>query len=105
MRPEIEALEKKVGTQLFYFADPDDDCDDDEAHRFLALDYVCHMIPDSPFVAYLAQVSGAPSLDALRHALRSPDAYSSEFRLFNSFLGPQVDHNLEFWMPAAGRSG
>jgi hypothetical protein len=90
MRPEIEVLEATVGTRLFHFKEPDDDLDDDECHRFLALDYVCHMLPASEFVAYLVEVSGAPSVDALRRALLAPSTYSADFRLYDSFLGPDV---------------
>lgn len=99
MRPQIEALEAAAGTRLFYFKQPDDELDDDQAHRFLALDYVCHMIPDSDYVAYLAEVSGAPSVAALRAALRAPDAYSPYFRLYYSFAGPQIGRRQDFCMP------
>jgi hypothetical protein len=87
MRPEIEVLEATVGTRLFHFAEPGDERDHDRGHRFLALDYVCHMIPDSDFVDYLVEVSGAPSVEALRAALRTPAAYSPDFRLYDFFMG------------------
>jgi hypothetical protein len=61
--------------------------DDDRAHRFLAPDYVCHMIPDSSFVRYLVEASGAPSVVALRASLLAPATYSPDFRLFDSFHG------------------
>ena len=101
MRPTIEALEATVGTRLFYFKEPDDDLDDDQAHRFLALDYVCHMIPDSSFVRYLVEASGAPSVEALRASLLAPASYSPDFRLFDSFHGPEVSSQQEFMMPLA----
>jgi hypothetical protein len=99
MRPTIEALEATVGTRLFYFKEPDDGLDDDQAHRFLALDYVCHMIPDSSFVRYLIEASGAPSVEALRASLLAPASYSADFRLFDSFHGPEVSSLQEFMMP------
>lgn len=80
-RPRIEALSDKVGTKLFHFADPSDEFDDDLAHRFLALDYVCHMIPRSPFVSWLCEVTGAASVTELREAFYDPDAYSPDFSL------------------------
>ena len=99
IRPEIEALEAAVGTQLFHFGKPGYPPDDDEGHRFLALDCVCFVMPNSRFVEYLVDVAEAPSVEALRAALRAPAAYSSDFRLFDSFLGPQVSGTQQFQIP------
>jgi hypothetical protein len=96
VRPEIEALERTVGTKLFHFKKPGDTLDDDEGHRLLALDCICHMIPKSPFVDYLIEISGAPSVEALRVALCAPETCSRDFRLSDSFVGPEVFACQEF---------
>ena len=100
MRLEIEALEAEVGTRLFHVATPGYPPDDNEGHRFLALDYLCYAIPNSSFVEYLVKVADAPSAEGLRAALRAPTAYSFGFRLSDSFLGPQVCQPQQFQMPA-----
>jgi hypothetical protein len=104
VRPEIEALEATVGTKLFHFKEPDDDLDDDEGHRYLALDCLCHMFPNSIFVNYLLGVSGAPSVSALRMALRAPESYSPDFRLYDSFHRPEVSSRLNLVMPVLGNA-
>ena len=100
MRLEIEALEAEVGTRLFHVATLGYPPDDNEGHRFLALDYLCYAIPNSSFVEYLVKVADAPSAEGLRAALRAPTAYSFGFRLSDSFLGPQVCQPQQFQMPA-----
>ena len=80
MRPRVEALSAAVGVPLFHYADPDDEFDDDLAHRFLALDFVCHMIPDSPFVGYLRELTGANSVAELRAAFYDPARYRGASR-------------------------
>ena len=80
-RPRIEALSAEVGAELYYYRDPEDDCDDDYAHRYLVLDHICHMAPQSAYVAYLVEASGAASLADLRRAFFDPRSYA-----------PGVDH-------------
>ncbi len=80
-RPRIEALSAEVGAELYYYRDPEDDCDDDYAHRYLVLDHLCHIAPQSPYVAYLVEASGAASLADLREALLDPTSYA-----------PGIDH-------------
>jgi hypothetical protein len=60
-------------------------------------------MPNSRFVEYLVEVAEAPSVEALRAALRAPAAYSCDFRLFNSFLGYYVNQIQQFQMPVLGQ--
>jgi hypothetical protein len=71
VRHEIEALEAAVGTRLFHFGKPGYPSDDDEGHRFLALDRICYVTPNSRFVEYRVEVAEAPSVQVLRAALRA----------------------------------
>ena len=57
------------------------------------------MIPDSSFVRYLNEASGAASVAALRASLLGPATYSPEFRLFDWFQGPEVSSQQVFMMP------
>lgn len=85
-RPEVEALGRSVGRPVFYYPENFEDVyatDDPEGHRLLALDYLCHAAPSSQFVRFLVEATGAPSLAALRHGLRSPSAYKAYFRLIS----------------------
>jgi hypothetical protein len=104
VREEILELEQKVGVSLFHFAEPGDELDDPESHRFLALDYVCAMVPDSSFVNSLCEISGAPSVDALRLSLRAPDFYASDFRLFPGWGTAEVARTQKFFMPSGTRA-
>lgn len=90
IRPVCAEIEAVVGVPVFRFADPDDDLTDDEGHRWLALDCLCHLAPDDPVLRYLMEVVGAPDVAAFRHALRSPAIYSPAFRLSHSFSEPYV---------------
>jgi hypothetical protein len=57
-----------------------------DVHRWLILDFACYCTPDSAFVNYLLEVSGAPSVAALRAVLRSPASYSPDFRMVDAFM-------------------
>lgn len=84
-RPAVQDLERQLGCQLYHYAADGDELDDDYAHRNLCLDYFCHMLPDSPFVAFLIEGTGARDLAELRAALLSPEAYTVPFALY--YLG------------------
>ena len=84
-RPAVQDLERQLGCQLYHYAADGDELDDDHAHRNLCLDYFCHMLPESPFVAFLIEATGARDLVDLRAALLSPEAYAVPFTLY--YLG------------------
>ncbi len=58
-RPLVHELERRLECQLYHYAADGDEFDDDYVHRNLCLDYFCHMLPDSPFVAFLIESTGA----------------------------------------------
>ncbi|MDR3522704.1 MAG: hypothetical protein P4L66_01225 [Acetobacteraceae bacterium] len=94
--PIIAELEAKAGTQLYHFAIPGAVPDDDLAHRFLALDCICTLFPQANFVRYIVEIAGATSAQHLRHALQHPSSYALEFRLYDAFLGPQIDKFITY---------
>lgn len=88
MRPIAQALEQTLGRALYHFDDhevmPDDPEDDgqiDFAHRFFILHWCCTHRPDSGFVRYLLQASGARHADELKAALVAPANYAHPFEL------------------------
>lgn len=78
MRPVACELEKELGEPVYYFADLDDDFDDDFVHRFLALHWCCTYKPESAFVRYLLRLSGVETIGALKGALIDPASYKRE---------------------------
>jgi hypothetical protein len=86
IRPIALALERKLGEPVYYFADLDDDLDDDDVHRFLVLHWCCTHKPDSAFVQYLVAASEARDVEELKTALIDPDSYTQPFKM-NAFEG------------------
>ena len=83
---EIQALGRQVGAKLMVMYETG--CDfhtfcDDRFHRYLGLDFICQVAPEGLFVRYLLEVSGTPTVDALRAGLRSPSAYTADFELWD----------------------
>ncbi|NOL50335.1 hypothetical protein [Pelistega europaea] len=77
-------LEKALGEPVFYFADPNDDCDDDTAHRFIILHWCCTFKPHSTFVQYLCRKSGAKDVEELKKALLDSANYLHPFKMHNA---------------------
>lgn len=75
MQETARRLEDAWGACFYYFADLNDELDDDWVHRYLMLHWCCTAEPDSSFVKFLVQVSGAESVEELRVALINPQNY------------------------------
>lgn len=87
IRPVAQELENALGEPVYYFADLDDELDDDDVHRFLVLHWCCTWRPESAYVSYLVKVSGARNVEALKAALIDPINYSQPFKMNNAFVG------------------
>lgn len=87
IRPVAQALEKALGEPVYYFADLEDDCDDDAMHRFLVLHWCCTHQPESTFVKYLIAASGARDVEELKAALIDPASYTQQFEMNDAFPG------------------
>ncbi len=90
IRPLAEILKERCGEEVYYFADPDCDHDDDNCHRFLALHCWCSLLPDSSFIRYLLEVANLPDVTALRAALIDPASYTHPWKMYNAFTGMEV---------------
>lgn len=87
MRPIAERLEKTLGVSVYHFADPDCDTDDDNIHRFLVLHWCCSFKPESSYVKYLVEISGAKDVEELKSALIDPKSYKHPYEMFDAFRG------------------
>lgn len=88
VRPVAAELEKVLGKPVYYFADPTQPHDDDDAHRFLILHWCCSYKPRSAFVRYLVRVSGAENVETLKAALIDPKNYTEAFELGDARYAP-----------------
>lgn len=102
IRPVAEDLEKRLGEPVYYFADPDCDYDDDSAHRFLTLHCCCMLRPESSFVRFLIEASGAQDVEEFKSAMISPESYTHPFKMNDAFVGleSRICH-LEYIPPTA----
>ncbi|MFM2007090.1 MAG: hypothetical protein RLZZ09_2745, partial [Pseudomonadota bacterium] len=87
IRPVAQALEMALGEPVYYFSELDDDLDDDDVHRFLVLHWCCTYKPDSAYVKYLLEVTGAPDVEELKAALIDPANYTQPFKMNSAFHG------------------
>lgn len=87
MRGIAASLEQSLGEPVYRFADPDIDTDDDSAHRFLLLHWLCSFLPESAYVRFLVQASGASSVAQLKRALIDPVNYRHPFKMHDAFFG------------------
>ena len=90
IRPVALELEKALGEPVYYFADMDNDIDDDDVHRFLVLHWCCTYKPESAYVRYLLKISGARDLEELKAALIDPTSYTQPFKMNDSFWGMEA---------------
>lgn len=74
-RGKIAELGRKMGTRIYGFDNAAEDYGDDFLHRNLCLDLQCHVLPNSPLIAYLLRATNSDSLAAFREALLKPDAF------------------------------
>jgi hypothetical protein len=88
------AIEARWGVSPLHLADPDDEMDDDLIHRLLVLHWCCTCKPESAYVNFLLEASGAESVEALKAALLAPENYSQPYALRNEFgrMEPGVSH-------------
>lgn len=83
-------LEKALGEPVYYFADLNNDTDDDAVHRFLVLHWCCTYKPESTFVRYLIRVSGVGDVEELKSALIDPASYTQPFKMNYAFFGMEA---------------
>lgn len=91
IRPIAKALEQALGEPVYYFADLDNDLDDDDVHRFLVLHWCCTYQPESAYVKYLVKVCGAGDVEELKAALIDPTSYTHPFEMNNSLFGMEAN--------------
>ncbi|MEI6334881.1 MAG: hypothetical protein WCS87_10000 [Methylococcaceae bacterium] len=87
MRDIAANLEKSLGESVYYFCDPNSDHDDDNIHRFLVLHWCCTFQPESPYVKFLIEVSGAKDVEELKAALIDPKSYFHPYEMHCAFFG------------------
>ena len=104
IRPIAAALEKALGEQVYDFEDPDYDCDDDHVHRFLVLHWLCTMHPESDYVHFLVERSGAKDVEDLKAALICPESYTQPFEMNDTFLGMETESFRMKYSPPGARS-
>ena len=81
IRGVASELEARLGEQVYHFADPDCDIDDDYCHRFLALHCYCTLLPQSTFVAFLLEIAEIESVEMLKSGLVDPSNYGHPFEM------------------------
>jgi hypothetical protein len=86
MKPIAASLEEALGESVYNFQDLGDELDDDCVHRFLKLYWCCSYKPDSSYVRYLVEASGATSVDELKAALIEPANYVQPFEMYYAFF-------------------
>ena len=90
MRPVADRLEQVLGEKVYYFADLDDELDDDNVHRFLVLHWCCTWCPHSSYVRYLLDISGTEHVEQLKAALIDPASYTHPFEMNDAFWGMET---------------
>lgn len=81
LRPIVERLEQALGQTVYAFHDLDDDYGDDYGHRFLVLYCCCRSYPESSYVRFLVEASGAGDVETLKAALIAPENYRQPFEM------------------------
>jgi hypothetical protein len=97
LRPIAERLELILGKSLYQFRDFDVECNDDYGHRFLILYCCCHDQPESPYVQFLREASGAQDIDSLKEALIDPENYRHPFEMNNTSCDDYVACACRFY--------
>jgi len=90
MRPIASSLERRLGEAVCYFKEWGDELDDDYVHRFLVLHWCCSYKPESAYVRYLLEVSGAHDVEELKAALIDPHNYMHPFKMNYAFMGAEA---------------
>lgn len=87
MRAIASRLEQALGEAVYHFADSGIDTDDDSVHRFLLLHWLCSFLPESAYVRFLVDASGAIDVEELKSALIDPASYRHPFKMHDAFFG------------------
>jgi hypothetical protein len=87
MRVVAADLQKVLGESVYHFSRPDADVDDDNVHRFLVLHLCCTLRPESLYVKFLLEASGAESVEELLAVLVNPESYAEPFKIEDAFIG------------------
>jgi len=87
MRPVAERLKEILSEPVYYFKIPDCDTDDDNVHRFLLLHLCCMTRPESAYVKFILEASGARDVDEFKAAMISPESYFEPFKMCDAFWG------------------
>jgi hypothetical protein len=90
MMPIAAALEERLGESVYHFQDLDDDIDDDSPHRFLSLHWCCTHKPESKYVRYLKEASGAGDIEELKSAMIDPLNFVHPFEMHYAFFGAEA---------------
>jgi hypothetical protein len=87
MRVVAADLQKVLGESVYHFSNPDSDADDDNVHRFLVLHLCCTLRPESLYVQFLLEASGAGSVEEFMAAMVNPESYAEPFKIVDAFIG------------------
>ena len=87
IRPIAEHLKEFLGETVYYFKIPDCDTDDDNVHRFLLLHLCCTTKPESPYIKFILEASGARDVDEFKTATINPENYTESFKMCDSSWG------------------
>jgi len=90
MRPIASSLERRLGEPVYYFQEWGDELDNDDLHRFLVLHWCCSYKPESAYVRYLLEASGAHDVEELKAALIDPQNYIHPFKMNDAFMGAEA---------------
>ncbi len=105
MRDIAANLEKSLGESVYYFCDPNSDHDDDNIHRFLVLHWCCTFQPESPYVKFLIEVSGAKDVEELKAALIDPKSYFHPYKMNDGMWGLEtLSCRLDYATPGAHKA-
>ncbi len=91
MRPVANKLEQQLGQSVYYFADYDDELDDDDAHRFLVLHWCCSWHPEAAFTQNLTKASKASNIEELKLALIDTASFNHPFEMNKSLIGIEAE--------------
>ncbi len=105
IRPIATVLENALGEPVYYFKVQDCDTDDDSAHRFLVLHWLCTCWPESTYVKFLVSSIGAKDVEDLKAALINPNNYTQPFKMNDAFIGIEPRAcRFEYFPPKARKS-
>lgn len=91
MRPIAERLKKTLGEAVYYFKEPNCDTDDDNVHRFLLLHLCCTIRPESAYVRFILEASGARDVEEFKRAMINPESYIEPFKMVDAFWGLEAN--------------